>query len=78
MNPKWIMDESETNLVNTDLMQRIYFEDRGSTYKPRFRIVAETDHAEFVLYSSSDEGYAMEFFKDVYHDFVDKRSCEID
>lgn len=78
MNPQWIMDESETNLINTDLMERIFFEDRGPDYTDRFRVIAENDHAEFVLYSSSDEGLTNEFFIDVYHDFVKKRSCTLD
>lgn len=67
---KWLMDESETNLINTDSVERIYFEDRGVDYKMRYRIMAETTHMEYILCESADEGLANEIFMEFYHDLT--------
>lgn len=71
MTSKWIMDESETNLINTDLVERIYFEDRGGDHKLRYRVVAETDSMEYVLCASCDEGLANEVFIEFYHSLTE-------
>lgn len=73
---KWIMDESETNLINPDFIERIYFEDRGSDYKLRYRVMAESDSMNYVLCESCDEGLANEIFMDFYHD-LSKSESEI-
>lgn len=62
MMNKWIIDNSNSNIINRDHIIRIYYEDRGRDYTCRYRIMAETQYLEFVLHEFGHEETARKTF----------------
>lgn len=65
---KFIKD-CEEDLVNLELMERIYIRDLGLDWKDRFLVVAARDTREFTLKRYRTEMAAKSFLKRIYDQY---------
>ena len=47
---RWMVDAENENMINSAQVSYISFEDKGEGCDKRFRLIAHTEHADFLLY----------------------------
>ena len=63
---KFLMDHSQSNIINIKNIDHISFVDTGQHSNFRYRIVAETQSSTFILVEMKDEIKAKKYFWDIY------------